>query len=239
MLKALLTGKEVVYHVKEKTQGVPNNTGVNRKIDEVLKVDANRITLGIAKADGVIWTGNNTESFDSYGTPGNVFFVTNKTANGTEATVKVNVSKLSKQHSDILFEAILQRFHLNQGRSSLYKGEGVEGKLTVGQVIDMLVLFGKGTSVQDPNNVNKPYLESKQLFVDNGPNGEMNLHFGTNVFNLKEIYNGHSDKNTIKKAFIDWATNNKNYVVLKQSSKDLGFKIELNKLLRKNFKIGD
>lgn len=234
ILLALLTGKEVTMSNIKKTKGIPNNTGVNRNINEVLKISHNQIRLGIATANNNIFTGS-TE-MEGYGSPGNVFFETNKTANGESATVQANVQKLTKEHAEILWNSILTKYHPSQrGENSVYNGDEVEG-LTVGEVIDMLVNMGQHTNLNSKKfGKDLPeYLITKQLFVDS----DKVLHYGTSTLQLVGgIYRKDSGISEAeeKRKFIEWATTNKNYTINKKVD-SLG--IELNKMMTKKFKIG-
>jgi len=228
ILMALLTGKSVTVTNVKKTKGIPNYTDINRKIDEVLNTSTNQIKLGVATSNRTIWTGEGSEDMSSFGAPGNVFFETNKTANGEVGVVKANVQKLSKEHAEILWTAILTRHHPSQkGYNAVYPGTEVEG-VTVGEVIDLLTNMGVNTNLDSPKNKGKlgEHLRGKQLFVDS--TGA--LHYGNNIVKLT------GDVDAVKKSFIEWATSNKNYSIRKQI-KPMG--IELNKPMTRKFRIGN
>ncbi len=237
ILYALLTGKEVVIGIKGKTKGIPNNTGVNKKIDEVLKTPANKIKLGLGLNSNIIWTGHNSASMEGYGSAGNVFFETDKTANGEKTHLKANISKISKEHAEILWNSILTMYYPNgNGANSEYKGDEVEG-LTVVEVINLLTYMGSRTNLSNPKNEGLlgQHLKDKQLFVD----GNLVLHYGTKSVPLQGgIYSNSPEINIDeeKQKFIDWAIENKNYAVNKELPK-MG--IELNKPLKKKFKLGE
>lgn len=238
ILTALLSGQSVELLNVEKTIGIPNNTDINRNIDEVLKENHNNIKLAVVDSTGKLWTGHgetmkDSDGFNKYGTPGNVFFQTNKTCNGEVGTIKCNISKLSEEHAKILFNAIITKSTEGKGgRHAKYEGEEVDN-LTVGQVIDLLVLFGPATNINHPNNIGKDnsYLENKQLFIDD----KFNLHYGKNVVNLELLVNNKQNADLERSKFVDWATMFKNYAVSKQNKE---LKLELNKPMSKVFKIG-
>jgi uncharacterized protein YfkK (UPF0435 family) len=231
IITAILSGKEITLKNIKKTVGIPNNTGVNRLIDEVLKDNHNNIKLGIADSTDHIFTGSDSPDMKGYGNAGNVFITTNKTCNGEEASIKTNVSKLSPEHANILWNSLLTRYHKGSGgRQALYVGDEVEG-LTAGQVIDLLTTYGIGTDINHPNNIGKSHLKNKQLFVDS----KFNLHYGDNIVSISDLLKGNIDRNSTREKFVDWAIKNKNYTIKKEIP-ELG--IELNKLMTKKFKIG-
>lgn len=236
ILFALLTGKDVTLGIEGKTKGIPNTTGINKRIDEVLKKSHNQIKLGIALSSNVIWTGQSSPSMEGFGSPGNIFFETNKTANGETTHLKANISKISEEHADILWDSIVTMFHFkNNGKNSILNSEKVKG-LTVGETIDLLTNMGQRTNLDNPANEGKlgEHLRDKQLYVDSN----LVLHYGNNTVHLKGgIYakNSEYDYDTEKRKFIDWATTNKNYIVNKELPK-LG--IELNKVMKKKFTLG-
>jgi len=232
ILTALLSGQTVELLNVKKTIGIPNNTDVNRKIDEVLKQDANTIKLAIVDSTGTLWTGHNSEVLEGFGTPGNIFISTTKTCNGEEGTIKCNISKLTPEHANILFNAILTKFREGSGGNrAVYEGDEVTS-LTVGQTIDLLTLFGPATNINHPNNIERDmsHLENKQLFIEGD-----NLHYGKNVVSLKTITSDKANAELERNKFVDWATMFKNYAVSKQNKE---LEIELNKPMNKVFKIG-
>lgn len=236
ILMALLTGKSVTVANIKKSKGIPNYTDINRNIDEVLNMSPNQIKLGIATSNRVIYTGEGSEPMVSFGTPGSVFFETNRTANGEVGVVKTNVQKLSKEHAEILWNAILTRHHPSQkGYNAVYPGNEVEG-LTVGEVIALLANMGPNTNLDLPKNKGKlgEHLRGKQLFVDS--TGA--LHYGNNIVKLVGgvyLKKSGTDVDAAKKSFIEWATTNKNYSIRK-NIKPMG--IELNKPMTRKFKLG-
>jgi hypothetical protein len=231
LLTALLSGKEVILYNIGKTMGIPNNTGVNRRIDEVLKQDANEIKLGIVDSTERAWTGQGNEDMKGKGTPGNILFETNKTCNGETGTIKCNISKLSPEHAAILWDVLITRSHRGSGgNQAVYKTEDVEG-LTIGQVLKLLTNFGPKTNINHPNKVGKEYLKNKQLFIDN----KLILHYGENTVDIHDIFKNRINITQERENFINWATKNKNYTITKEIP-ELG--IELNKPMKKKFKLG-
>ncbi len=232
ILTVLLSGNDVTITSFEKTVGIPNNTNVNRLIDEVLKQDANTINLGIGLGTGNIWTGHDTPDMKGVGGSGSIFIETSKTCNGKLSSIHCNVSKLSPEHAGILWTALVTRVRKGFGaRQALYPNEEEVKNLTVGQVIDLLVTFGIGTDIKHPDNVGKTHLEDKQLFIDS----KLNLHYGKNIVDLHDVLKGNIDRNIAREKFVDWATKNKNYRVAKEIP-ELG--IQLNKPMKKVFTLG-
>ena len=231
LLTAILSGKDVILHNIKRISSIPNNTGTNRRIDEVLKQDANNIQLGIALGTDKIWTGHGSSDMKGKGSPGNIFIQTNMTSDGEPETIKLNVSKLSQEHANILWDAIITRSRKNSGGSqAILPNEDVQG-LTVGNIINLLTSFGRGTDIEHPNNVGKSHLKNKQLFIDN----KLNLHYGDNILDLRDVLKGTIDRNVARDKFVNWAVNNKNYNVVKEIP-ELG--IELNQPMTKKFKLG-
>jgi len=240
LLTAILSGKDVILHNIKRISSIPNNTGKNRNIDEVLReidpdINTNTIGLGIAigkgKEKGIIWTGHGKDNLKGTGSPGHVFFQTNLTSDGEPETIKANISKLSQEHANILWDAIVTRSRKGSGgNQAILPNEDVQG-LTVGNVINLLTAFGRGTDINHPDNVGKSHLKDKQLFIDN----KLNLHYGDNIVDLHDVLKGTIDRNKARDKFVNWAVNNKNYNVAKEIP-ELG--IELNEPMTRKFKLG-
>lgn len=233
IIYALLSGKEITMTNIKKTKGIPNNVKGNFNIAEVLKQDPNSIQLGVVDSTSKAWIDTDNYMEEGIGHPGSVFFSTNKTPNKQSAAIKANISKLSREHAEILWDAILIKNKKGSGgNQAIFPDDRVKG-LTVGQTIDLLTLYGPMTNISHPGNENKSYLENKQLYVEKGF-----FHFGTTTINpqtFQKILNGSIDNSQFKQQFIDWATKNKNYSVPKGSIRK---PIYLNKPFGKDVKIG-
>lgn len=238
ILKALLSGNEVTLKNISKTRGVPNNTKKLSKIDEILGIDASKIALGISDSTESIWTGGSVmgKSFN----PGHVYFQTTKTANGELATIRGNISKVSREHAEILWDAILTKYYGKGGNQKIFPDDRVTGELTVGQVIDLLVTFGNRTNPAHPDNADRDmtHLYDKQLWVESVKGEGPVLHFGADSVALRPFFTGKISDVEAKEMFIQWATTKKNYIVPKYSPKNSGLGFELNKPTGKDFTIG-
>lgn len=240
ILYALLTGKEVVLDKITKTSGIPNNTKTKNNIADILKENPNKITLGIVDSSKSAWTADNEYIVEGFGTPGNVLFNTTKTCNGEVGSVKANLNKLSKEHAEILWDALFTKYRpkkYNQpsGNQAQFPDDRVTG-LTVGEVVDLLVLEGsKATNVNHPNNKGRDmsHLVDKQLYVEKGF-----LHFGKDgVISLLPLYADKGNYEQDKQRFIEWVTKNKNYVIPKKPFGKKG--PGLNAPIGRNFKLGN
>jgi hypothetical protein len=235
ILKSLLAGNTYISSgISKKGTGIPNNIGKNQNISKAFNTNPDNIKIGIADNTGVIRTSSSSTMLGN-GMAGNVYAETYNTSNGGQAVIKLNPSKLSKQHAVTLFKAIRQSYTKNKGFASIYEGDEVQG-LTAGQVIDFLVLFGaKKTSMTyidektgaDNSKLLPSYLIDKQLYVENGKllrygaNGRINVHEHT-----QEELND----------FINWATTKKNYSVSKVLRR---FDTELDGRFKNGFKVND
>jgi hypothetical protein len=238
ILYTLLTGNNVVMSNVKRTQGIPNNTKNKNNIAEILKQDSNKIELGIVDSTTHAWTsdGNYLSSgkLPYKGYAGNVMFTTDKTCDGTRGAIKANISKLSPEHAEILWDAIYLKNKKGSGGSQLqFIDDRIKG-LTVGEVINLLVLEGSRlTNPSHPENANRnmKHLEEKKLYIEKGF-----LHFGTEVINLSGLYKGLGDINKDKARFIEWATKNKNYIVSKKPFGKTG--PNTNSSLNREYKLG-
>ena len=237
ILTNLLKGNEVYSSSLKKVGGHFNNfdESGNRTWGSVidrhgLKVKDSK--LAVARGNGRVYlNGENTLSNLSSNNPGAIFANVHNTPDGKEKWAKVNPSKLTIEHAEILWDAIKIRYTNGKGgRMAAFPDSRVEG-LSVGDVIDMLVLFGdKKTNPKHPDNkLMKDYVKNKALFVSNGNT----LTFGEISINLHEDDIKKDQAN--KENFVKWVTNNKNYSV-SLSVKSLG--LDLNKPFNREFKIG-
>ena len=211
LLRRLLKGEVVTFNSSNKTLGAPNNTGENKNLGEVLKrvdnnIDLRTVTLGVGVRPGQIYK-NKEDFIETVGTvgKGNIVLETNYTANGRTGLIKLNPSKLSREHANIVFNAFKQAYTKGSGGfTSKYEGSEVTGGLTRLEVLNLLIYYGEDNTKVDSKNVRtKGYLRNKQLWVENAKI----LHFGEQSINLHT-----SDKAEIQK-FVDWAINSKNYAI--------------------------
>ena len=233
ILTALLSGNKAYSKNISKSVGHYNNvkkrtniiTTLGGKLAERFLVIVRNNKQGYKAIDSIVPTVE--------GTPGSIVVTTDKTCTGETAHVKVVPMKLTKEHADILYDAIETMFTSGEkgkgGAKAAFPDDRVTG-LNVSEVIKYLALFGdKSTNVNNPKNKLGKHLLSKQLFVHDGKT----LYYGENgKLNLWETG---KRKEVAKKQFIEWATKNKNYNVM-LNHKDLG--IQLNSKLKKSFKIG-
>lgn len=221
MIKDLLAGNEVVLTGWEKGTGTLNQTrGENRSLNEVF--DTKQGFMTIADGMNTLWDGKGNATAGR-GNTGNNFWTTTETANGQQRSIKLNNNKLSEEHAKILLKAYIQ--YASHGVQAIYNGPEVTGGLTVGEVINYLVLEGPVT-----NKSGKPdqsHLVQKTLYVSDGF-----LHYGRNTIDLR------ARKITAaqEKAFVDHMTLNKNYNTPLATSTKTGTGIGSE--LKKDFTIG-
>lgn len=245
ILESLFLGNEIDIKTNGKTEGYPNNQkGAQFSLRDVFKpLKKGQVKLWIARRKGQLWANDNEEKAGRY-TPGSIYYITRQTSNGKEYAVKLNKSKLTEEHADILFDAILKRYSYTTSRMrGMHQvwdptDNRVSG-LTVGEVIDLLSYFGEATALDYKDkqgkqpNFGKEHLQDKELYVSKNEHGRLILHFGKDgTIDLHDAENRVENK----KAFIDWATKNKPYSVrrgiLYQSQ------YSLNDPLSREFKIG-
>lgn len=241
----LLRGNSVKTSGLKKGRGWFNVVKTHGNIHDRLGVERGSLKLFVAikQLSGVVEIASSPREFDIFGKPnklGGVYFKTNKTCDGKEVLVKVNPSKITAEHADILFEAIRQRYTKGQGYKSKSKDSRVKG-LTTQEVINMLVLFGdRATNPEHSKNKDKmpDYLRNKALYVHHEKDGRSILHFG--IDGVMDLFDKDIEAfEANRQSFIEWATKNKNYRI------PLGFKsgslkgFELNTPFEKKFSIGD
>ena len=223
ILKRLLTGKYVAFSASNKTLGYPNNVGKNSNVLDILSkvdsaVDARRVTLAVGTRPGMVYIGKEELSnVTANVAKGNVFLQTSYTANGKEALIKLNPSKLSKEHALIVFNALVQAYSKGKGGfNGTYLGNNVTGDLSCLEVLNLLVYYSEENTKINPKDKRKKHLLPKQLYVDK----RYVLHFGENSMHLFT-----KDANEIQR-FVDWAMQNKNYTINKSA---LGRQLSTNK----------
>lgn len=236
ILEHLTKGNKAFATGISRSKGSQNNVGERSNLDEAFNQNASDIKLAVGDGNGLLQIGDGIEPDVSIRVPkGNVFVITNKTASGDKALVQVNNSKLSAEHADILFDALRTFYTRKKGYLSNMDDTRVEG-LTTGQVIDFLAYNGEiQTSVEHAQNKNRlgPHMVQKQLFVKQDPvTGTSMLHYGDKVMNFMSK----KDEKINRKAFVEWATKNKNYPVRKSSTR-LGLN-GINSTFEVPFKIG-
>jgi len=229
IMKDLMDGKKVVLSNLQKGAGLISQTkGTNRNILEVTN-SADNGTMAISDGRNTLWDGKGPNPVAGRASSGNVIWATEETANGDTRNVKLNVAKVSEESARILLKAYQQLVNSKGGPNTLYEGDEVEGGLTVGEVIDYLVLDGQITnqSNKDTNVQYHGHLVSKTLYSDGGI-----LYFGDKELNLRKKLTKEQENE-----FIDHITMNKNYIVpLKRENKY--HKSGLGGKLAQTFKIG-
>lgn len=236
ILSYLLSGKSAIASGVNVSVGIPNNVNKSQNIDKAFNQNASDIILAAVDGNGVLQEGDEVEPNLTITLPkGHLFAKTNKTPNGKLGLIKLNSTKLSKEHADILFDAFVKKHTRNAGYMSDMKDDRVVG-LSSGQVIQFLTHSGETqTSVDLPQNKNRlsESMRDKQLFVKKDPiSGKLTLYYGSETveFMSKKDY----EEN--KKKFIEWAINNKNYASRIQEPK-LGI-TGFNSVYDKSFKLG-
>jgi hypothetical protein len=228
----LLQGNEVYSDTLYTTNGWFNNGETRGNILERHGLAIADGRLAVSRRNGKIYASNsNIIAGVTAGTAGNIFAPTKKTITGKQAWAKVNPNKLTKEHAEILWDAIKTRYTKGKGALAEFPDNRVEG-LNVGEVITMLTLFGERKTNIDHKGYKgegREDLRKKTLYVHSA----RELMFGTTTIDIHE-YDAKVDAAN-KKAFIKWATENKNYSI-PLAVKSMG--IELNSPLKRTFKIG-
>ena len=234
ILFALLSNGKAYSNNLSKSNGrAYNNVESKGSAIERLGIKLTDAQLAVSRKNGKVYTSNNSTipGLQVKGV-GSVYVATKKTPNGTEAWVKLVPHKLTREHAEILWDAIVTRYSGGQGGyMATFPDDRVEG-LTVGEVINMLTLFGdRKTNPNHPNNKDmEPYLYDKALFIHSG----RLLTFGSRTVDIFEDNLAYAEEN--KTRFIDWAIANKNYSVPLALTK-MG--ISLNEdIVKRNFRIG-
>ena len=226
LLKDLFKGKKLRIEDLSKTMGHPNTVSPsdpnrNSKLTAVFKEPLKDMRLSISNNTSTIVDGTDNV-IPSIGapSPGSIFYATKETCNGELFPVMLNPTKLSREHAKILLKALIVAYDSKGGRSTVYPGDEVEN-LTVGEVIQLLVLEGENFTRQDNKETPIPYLLDKQLYVKNKV-----IYFGKNG-KLAIDPKKRTDKDI--EQFITWATTRKNYVIVGK---------KLARPIKKDFKIG-
>ena len=229
ILKSILQGKPINVSVDFVSDGTHNSTkGAKNNILDVLKsvneaTSAEQVRIGIATSTGMV-SMNGEEIPVGFGKMGNIFTVTMATPNRKQRFLKLNPSKLSAEHAQLVFLALQQAYTKGRGGfKAKFESPNVEG-LSIGDFLSLMVYYGeKDTKYLASNTSNsaKAYLKDKQLYVGN--KGKT-LFFGQ--FNMPL----HNPTESQVNDFIKWATENKNYTINKKL---------LGKTIGKNFRIGN
>jgi hypothetical protein len=274
LLKEILKGKTPVSRSLSVGRGAPLSTpGAKNNVATVLKTNPNDVKLGVVKSSasqnyvGELHTGeNDTHKGVNYSNPGAIHAITDKTINGDTYALKLNRAKLDPERASILFEAfrILGMTSLPRGDQGFTKGgryfaqfqnplEGnekvVEG-LSVGQLIDLLVISGQ--ELTDPNNPkfktrvrnnrHAQVLANKRLYLDiDRVQLKPFLVYGNNPVTNEgyriDLSKQGAELNPDIDSFVRWATEHKNYAnhIVRHS-----LQLELNNdfLNGKEFRIG-
>jgi hypothetical protein len=222
----LLAKKNVELTGLKKGSGIMNQTrGNNRNLLEITE-SADNGTLVIADRQETLWDGKGNV-VAGRAASGNVLWVTTETANKSPRNIKLNVSKISEEHANILLKAFQQMVNSKGGPNTRYEGTEVTGELTVGEVIDYLVLEGDIANYGHNRNTDKnllflEHMVPKTLYTD----GKV-LYFGDDSLNLGKKLTKEQVQN-----FVNHVTKHKNYIVpLKTSTNSktgtgIGGKIE-------------
>jgi len=206
ILTEKLKGNSITFPVERKTVGHYNtdpNTNISlSQLLEQLGDAATSQEIGLGLTDGNIYIAGD-ERRAGKGSKGNIYWRTNRTANGESVIVKLNPSKISKEHAKIVLEALKQQVK-GKGNDK-FVGVGVTGGLRVKDVLKHLITHGKDVTEVPANNKSKSRYIQKQLWTT--PEG--GLKFGETLIDLNKITAEQ------EKAFIEWASINKNYPVSK------------------------
>jgi hypothetical protein len=238
VIPELLKGNTVYSDTLRRGSGHYNNSENRGNVLERhgLAISEGRIAISrqdgkIHLANGQIVAGVNT---NSAGTP---FAPTKKTIDGKENWAKINPTKLTEEHAEILWDAIVDRY-TKGGRMTPFRDERVSG-MNVGEVIDMLVLMGEiKTNIDHKSFVGEKRedLRNKTLFVNSGHLLTFgNTKPGGTGMTIDLYEDNIATEMANKEAFIKWAMKNKNYSI-PIANKTMG--VGLNLPLKRTFKIG-
>jgi len=157
------------------SEGAHNTTkGAKNNILDVLKsvneaTSAEQVRIGIATSTGMV-SMNGEEIPVGFGKMGNIFTVTMATPNRKQRFLKLNPSKLSAEHAQLVFLALQQAYTKGRGGfKAKFEAPNVEG-LSIGDFLSLMVYYGeKDTKYLASNTSNsaKAYLKDKQLYVGN------------------------------------------------------------------------
>jgi hypothetical protein len=234
ILENLLKGFRVYSDTLTKSNGHFNNNRTSKgNILERLGLKINELKLAVSRLNGKVYM-SQSDTVPGVGSenPGGVFAPTRKTPNGTTIWARISPSKLTREHAEILWDALVTRYSRGKGGyMAPFPDSRVDG-LTVGEVINMLALMGeRKTNIDHPNYVGtkNEALRSKTLYIHNG----RQLTFGTATVDIFE--DNLTGNNNNRDLFIKWAMNNKNYAVPFGIS-SMG--VELNSPFKRTFKLG-
>lgn len=232
IIENIIDGNVVYTENIIKSGGFFNNSTERGNVIERHGLKLKEAKLGVSRKNHKVYISNgNLVPGVTSSTAGNLYANTKLTPDGTTMWAKVNPTKLTREHAEILWDAIKTRYHRGLGGYlAKFPDDRVEG-LTVGEVINMLVLMGdRKTNPNHPDNKNMPkWLHNKALFVHSAKD----LTFGTTTVNLHEFDDAADLRN--KEAFIKWAMENKNYSVPLAHTK---MSVSLNQPFKHSFKLG-
>lgn len=188
--------------------GHPHNVeGHNELIGESFKQAEGEILLGFGDDTNTLNFGGGDKRINIRVPSGSTFVQTTHTVNGGPGLVKVNPQKLTKEHAEILYEALRTLYRKGKGFRGKMDDTRVEG-LTAGEVVRLLAFTGeRQTSPDHVGNALPEWMRDKQMYVKKDETGTLMLYFGTHYMPL--MSNQH--KADMKKMFVEWATTNKNY----------------------------
>jgi len=242
ILTGLLSGNRVFSSNLKVGAGHFNNDFSKGDVTDRLNIELNEVKMAVSRTKNRAWSspGSIVANISST-TPGTPFVLGRSSINGEPRWVKCNPTKLTTEHAEILWNAIVTRYRKGALSPVIDDMTGkvddrVKG-LNAGEVINLLALFGERKT--NPNHPAHPtgdmHLKSKQLFVHSG----RYLFFGVNLMGKDRSIDMYEDNMNIssdnRTAFINWATTNKNYSI------PLGLPqmgVELNTPLNRTFSIG-
>ena len=185
ILRYTLTGTTLYGQGLKVGRGSPNTLPKTLSINErkrniatALGVKPDDIKFAVAKAQAAnpyystMWSGENTRIPGvRFGSEGNMFVITNQTVNGKNYALKINMSKIHREHADILLDAFrLVGIVENEKKGKAWRKYKTDGKVNKNakysfkwakqydkvsgilpaETIDLLVAHGK--ELTDPNS---------------------------------------------------------------------------------------
>lgn len=184
--KALKVNKEVFSTGLKKSRGLFNNAekGIgrierNKLIKEALFIDPRFVRLSFSKPNKDIVDSKNVRVGTHKGevgkSGGSIYMHVNLTANGQPRLLKLNPTRISREHATIIFNAFKHAFTGTNSFESEYPADkGVTGGLTCKEVLHFLVNHGDLANMsknpmyspEDVNEARYQELLKKQLYFD-------------------------------------------------------------------------
>jgi len=213
-----LAGKKTIVTIS-RSPGKPNNTGVSKNILQLL-TEAGKELSDVDFAYGDL----NKVPHSLHGLhhevahrnaltvgPGNVVMIHNMTPDQGVVASKVNPRKLGTKHATILWQAFKNAATTEGAFGAVYKGEGVSGNVTNGEVISFLTFAGAITKERIQEGA--IWLADKVLaFKFNKGNPFIEYNFDLDTWDTTKLYIKTATEEQIND-FINFAAEHKNFSI--------------------------